>query len=64
MSDLLDKLKNPESQERKIIKMITESELESIFDDFFDTYNVTEKDKLELLARLASWKIQDFILDN
>ena len=61
MSDLLDKLKNPESQERKIIKMITESELESIFDDFFDTYNVTEKDKLELLARLASWKIQDFI---
>ena len=64
MSDLLDKLKNPESQERKIIKMITESELESIFDDFFDTYNVTEKDKSELLARLASWKIQDFILDH
>ena len=61
MSDLLDKLKNPESQERKIIKMITESELESIFDDFFDTYNVTEKDKSELLARLASWKIQDFM---
>ena len=61
MSDLLDKLKNPESQERKIIKMITECELESIFDDFFDTYNVTEKDKSELLARLASWKIQDFM---
>jgi hypothetical protein len=64
MTDLLDKLKNPESQERKIILMITESELESIFDDFFDTYNVTEKDKSELLARLASWKIQDFILDH
>ena len=64
MNDLLDKLKDPESQERKIIKMITESELESIFDDFFDTYNVTEKDKSELLARLASWKIQDFILDH
>ena len=64
MIDLLDKLKDPESQERKIILMITESELESIFDDFFDTYNVTEKDKSELLARLASWKIQDFILDH
>ena len=56
MIDLLDKLKDPESQERKIILMITESELESIFDTFFDVYNVTEKDKAELIARLISWK--------
>lgn len=55
MSDLFERLKNPESQERKIMLMLAQEEIENIFGDFFEIYNVTEKDKAELLARLVTW---------
>lgn len=55
MTDLLDKLKNPESQERKIMLMLSNNELEAIFGDFFEIYKISEKDKAELLARLVTW---------
>lgn len=34
-------------------------ELEAIFEDFYDIYGVTDKDKYALMARLVEWKINN-----
>lgn len=52
MNDLLNKLKNPVSQEDHVILQLAMIKIDQVMDEFFEVYNITEKDKQELRIRL------------